>query len=361
MPTANEQIQEATIAHMVDLRAYNESAVAAMLAILQQSDVRLERELRAAMERLSPESFTIQRLQSQLGTVRQTIAAAYERLDGQLSLELQDFAEYETTWQANTFREALPAVINVATVSAPAVYAAAMARPFQGALLSGWLSEQSATAARRVERAVAQGFAESKTTDQIIREIRGTRALRYKDGILEIGRREAAAVVRTALGHTAAVAAEQFETANADLIKSVRWLSTLDLRTTLAYCIPRDGLLYKVGTHEPIGHKFPWGSGPGQIHWNCRSTRTYVTKGWEEFGIASFTPAQRASMDGQVPAELRYPDWLRKQSAARQDEVLGVTKGRLFREDKLSVDEMMTARGRVKTLADLRAAGVSGA
>jgi hypothetical protein len=42
-------------------------------------------------------------------------------------------------------------------------------------------------------------------------------------------------------------------------------------------------------------------------------------------------PGTRASMDGQVPADLTYADWLKKQSAARQDEILGPTRGKLFR------------------------------
>lgn len=351
--TANDQLQESAIEHAVDLRAYSDSAVRQMLTILNRSEVRLMAELRTVLDRLGPDSFTVQRLESQLGTVRQTIAASYERLNGQLSLELEDFARYETAWQASTMEAALPVVINVATVAPAQVYAAAMARPFQGALLSQWISTLNTDTATRVRRTIVQGFSESKTTDQIIRDIRGTRARQYKDGILETSRREAEAVVRTALSHTAAVAGEQFETANRDIIKQVRWLSTLDTRTSPP-CRLRDGLLYEAGTHKPVGHSYPWGAGPGQFHWRCRSTRTFVTKGWQAFGIDSFTPAERASMDGQVPAELSYKDWLLKQSAARQDQVLGVERARMLRAGDITFDQLYSARGVPLTLEELR-------
>lgn len=351
--TANDQLQESAIAHAVDLRAYSDSAVRQMLTILNRSEVALMVELRAVLDRMSPDSFTVQRLESQLGTVRQTIAASYERLSGQLSLEMEDFARYETAWQATTMEAALPAVINVATVAPAQVYAAAMARPFQGALLSQWITTLDTDTATRVRRSIVQGFSESKTTDQIIRDIRGTKARGYKDGVLEISRREAEAVVRTALSHTAAVAGEQFETRNADIIKQVRWLSTLDARTSPP-CRLRDNLLYEAGTHKPVGHSYPWGAGPGQFHWRCRSTRTFVTKGWKEYGIDSFTPAERASMDGQVPATMDYQTWLRKQPAARQNEVLGVERGKLFRSGDLTLDQMYSARGVPLTLEQLR-------
>jgi hypothetical protein len=98
-------------------------------------------------------------------------------------------------------------------------------------------------------------------------------------------------------------------------------------------CRVRDGLLYDPATHKPLGHKVPWLGGPGRLHFNCRSVSTPVTRSWRELGIDmdDMPPGTRASMDGQVPADLTYADWLAKQSAARQDEVLGPVRAKLFR------------------------------
>lgn len=60
-------------------------------------------------------------------------------------------------------------------------------------------------------------------------------------------------------------------------------------------------------------------------------------------------------MDGQVPAETTYADWLKSQSAARQDEVLGPTRGRLLRQGDLPMDRMYDHKGRFLTLDQLRA------
>jgi len=62
---------------------------------------------------------------------------------------------------------------------------------------------------------------------------------------------------------------------NEDIIKSLQWVSTIDLRTTVL-CAVRDGLTYTVDTHEPIGHDIPWGGGPGNLHWGALVEDTLI-------------------------------------------------------------------------------------
>ena len=59
-------------------------------------------------------------------------------------------------------------------------------------------------------------------------------------------------------------------------------------------------------------------------------------------------------MDGQVPADMTYQDWLRKQPASRQDDILGVTKGKLFRQGGLTLDRFVDRAGRELNLTELR-------
>jgi hypothetical protein len=94
----------------------------------------------------------------------------------------------------------------------------------------------------------------------------------------------------------------------------------------------------------------------GVVVSNCRSVGTPVTKSWRELGVdvEEFSPSTRASMDGEVPADLNYKNWLTKQSADRQDEVLGVKRGRLLREGKLEIDRFFNDKGRMLSLEELR-------
>ncbi len=146
--------------------------------------------------------------------------------------------------------------------------------------------------------------------------------------------------------------------ANQDIIKAVVWSATLDTRTS-APCRARDQKQYSVPEHKPIGHSLPWGGGPGRFHWRCRSHQTMVLKSNKELGIDApdvmMKNGTRASMDGQVPANLSYGDWLQKQSAARQDEILGPGRAKMLRDGKLKFEDMYGSKGQYLTLAQLQA------
>jgi len=57
---------------------------------------------------------------------------------------------------------------------------------------------------------------------------------------------------------------------------------------------------------------------------------------------------------GQVPAKMTYEEWLRRQDVEFQNEVLGPTRAKLFREGGLSMDDFVTNSGRRYSLQELR-------
>ena len=355
--SVNDLLQLESIRHQVELQRYEAGVVARMIAVLDRADKRIAAELAVALQEIDPSLFKMERLESLLTSIRELSKAAHEQIGKDMRDELKEFNAYELSYQHQALVTHLPAVVHVASVSANQVYTAAMARPFQGVLLKDVWKDLDAQAMKRLRQTIANGFVEGKTTDQIIREVRGTRANNFKDGIVEKSRRDIESVVRTAIANVAGVAQDNVMTANADLLKAVQWSSTLDLRIS-SPCRIRDKLLYTPVDHKPIGHKVLWLQGPGRLHWRCRSGRTPVMKSHKELGIdvpeIVIEGKTRASMDGQVAAETTYADWLKKQSAARQDEVLGPTRGRLMREGKLSLDDMYSARGKPLTLDELR-------
>ena len=117
-----------------------------------------------------------------------------------------------------------------------------------------------------------------------------------------------------------------------------------------------DGMVYDLSVEEDASY-----FAGDLVVSNCRSTSVPVTRSWKDLGIdmPEFSPATRASMDGQVPADLTYGEWLQRQSAARQDEILGPVRGRMMRSGALPWDQMFDRRGRWLTLAQLQARGVT--
>lgn len=356
MVSVNEILLDEAIHHAVDLQAYSNGVVRRLIAVLNRADARLFAQLQAALGTMDPESFTVQRLDLLLQSVRMLNTEVYRQLENALIAEVLDLAGAEAEYQAQLYRSVVPPQFSVASITQEQVYAAALSRPFQGRLLKEWASSLEADRATRIRDALRMGYVEGKTTDQLVRELRGTRAKGYSDGIIEIDRRNAESVVRTAISHTAGKAREQFTRANLDLIKAVMWRSTLDSRTS-APCRLRDGKLYTPEAHKPIDHELAWGAGPGAYHWCCRSTFTNVLKSWKELGgedIPEFQPGSRASMDGQVPADLTYQQWIERQSAGRQDEILGPTRGKLLRDGGLTLEKFANDKGVWIDLSTLR-------
>lgn len=279
MPTVNEKLADAATSHAVDLTGYSNGVVRRIIGLLNRSDARLFAELTQALDTMSPESFTVERLESLLLSVRQLNLQAYQQIERELTQELRELVQYEASYQLQLFQSVIPAqviaTVGVSAVNAEQVYAAALSRPFQGALLREFSQRQEAIRMGRIRDTIRMGYVENRTTQEIVRQLRGTRAKGYSDGIIELDRRQTEAIVRTAISHTAGFTRDRFYEANGDIIKAVVWVSTLDARTS-SECRVRDGLKYGPIDHKPIGHSVPWLGGPGRLHWNAVPAGTLI-------------------------------------------------------------------------------------
>jgi hypothetical protein len=343
MASVNEKLFDESVAHSIDLLGYSNAVVRKMIRLLNATDADLMAQLTQKLDTLPASSFTVERLELLLASVRALNSQAYDTVSTELTKELKELTAYETQYQQKLLSVTVP--IPIASVNAEAVYSAAMARPFQGRLLREWMQGLEQGKAAVIRDAVRIGYIESQTTSEIVKRIRGTKALNYSDGLLNITRTNAESVVLTALAHTSNYAQQALYSANADVMKGVRYTATLDTRTTL-FCSSHDGTMYPlVGAKPSIPH-----------HIRCRSRYIAVTKSFRELGlnIDEFAPSTRASMDGQVPATTTYQEWLKKQSAERQNDVLGVTKAALFRKGDLPLDRFISKQGHEYTIAELK-------
>lgn len=358
METVNERLSDEMIAHTLFVSRYSTGVAKKMIKILNQSDAELSAKLFAALDELEPDSFTVKRLESLLGDVRKVNEIATKSmLDGLLG-ELKDFSKHEAGYQLDLFSSLLPAEVlerfPLAGISFEQVYAAATSKPFQGRLLKDWASNLESDRLKRITSAVSLGYLQGETVETIIRRVRGTKAADYKDGALQVSRANAASIIKTAVSHTAAAAREKFAKNNSDIIKAKQWSSTLDTKTS-AQCRIRDRLMYSL-ENKPLGHKIPYLQGPGKIHFNCRSGEKFVTKSWRELGFKKdeLSGATRATMDGQIPAETSYGEWLQRQSAYRQTQVLGPTRYKLVKDGGMDYDSFYSDKGEWLTLDQLR-------
>ncbi|HET9819641.1 MAG TPA: hypothetical protein VFP92_10810 [Rhodanobacteraceae bacterium] len=358
MSTANEVLQDEAIRRHIDLQRYSNATVRKIIAVLNKADVELSRRIATAIDQ-GRDTATIEHLDAMLASVRALNAEAYRQARLALDADLKTFAAHESAQQLAVLMLAIPrevaVQISLAGTTESQVYAAAMARPFQGRLLREWMADMEADRARKIRDAIRIGITNNDTTETIVRSIRGSRAQNYADGLLERPRQDLETVVRTAINHTAAVAREQTAAANADILKGIVWVNTLDTRVCLL-CATHGGEEYAIGTHKPLGpKKLPWLGGPGLAHFGCRCVSAPVLKSWRELGLSGLPEGTRASMDGQVPASMTYAEWLAKQPMDRVEDVLGPIRARLYRQGGLKLDGFVNDKGVLYTLDELRA------
>jgi hypothetical protein len=352
LPTVNEALQDSLILHQVKLQHYSNGVASRIIKLISEVDKDLQNAIINALENLPPESFKVSRLNKLLESIREINNTAFSDAFETLDNELKEFSTSEAAYYQNTYDKATPIQISIASINPEQIYTAAMAQPFQGKLLKEWFNDLEASKAIRIRDAIRMGYVESKPIAEIVRGIVGTKKNKYTDGILDISRRNAEGITRTALGHMASFTRDRFFDANSDVIKAIQWQSTLDNRTSNP-CRLRDNKLYTLDK-KPIGHSLPWGGGAGNFHFNCRSFSIGITKSWRELGfdIDEAPETTRQSMNGQVPSDLSYGDWLRKQSAETQNEVLGKTRAKLFR-DGASIESFANNKGKILTLKEL--------
>jgi hypothetical protein len=107
-----------------------------------------------------------------------------------------------------------------------------------------------------------------------------------------------------------------------------------NLQTSLGYYIAGGLIVHNCRSRD--GERYPVDSGPRPpAHPGCRSIVTEVLK--------DYAPPQRET----------YADWLKRQPAAVQDEIIGPARGRLLRAGKFEVSDFVDLRGKPLTLDEL--------
>lgn len=296
-----------------------------------QEEARL---LSARLKRANLSPGQTARVEALLDQVREALQDLHGRRLGELRERLEELGELMADTEAKSLAAAL-GDWETATPTAKVVTTAVNTSPLSvrgaggGMLLDAFLQGAADADVERVTGAIRRGYFEGRTTEQVVRDVIGTKAANYQDGILGMSRRNARTVVHTGLQHVANTARAETMKANDDIVKGYRWVSTLDSRTS-EICQALDG------------RQFDLGEGPvPPAHANCRSTIVPVTKTWKELGIdmPEMAPGQRASEDGPVSASLTYFEWLKTQPASFVEEALGTTRAALFLKGGLDADE----------------------
>jgi SPP1 gp7 family putative phage head morphogenesis protein len=336
--TANEILRDKTIAHEILLNRYYTNTTKKVMELLRT----VEKDLVLKLKTLDIDSnTTIKQVDKQLESIRAVLNEGYDLMGRDLLQEMKDAAIYEQEWQAKTITAAVPIELNLVMAAPVTLFAAIEDTPFQGRLLKEWIDKLDTESFNSIQSAVRMGLVEGQSYSDITRRIIGTKALQYSDGVMHLNRTKTQALVSTAVAHSTNAARDEFYKANDDLVKSVQFVATLDMRTT-PICRAKDGQVYPLDAYPRP-----------PLHFRCRSVVTAVLKSWKELGLKEPTAGTRSSMDGQVAETETYQTWLAKKSPEFQDEVLGKARGEMFRNGT-TLDRFVDDSGKQYTLEQLR-------
>lgn len=348
MTTANEKLLRDAVAHAVAMERFKNATAAQVAAYVSRYVVP---RMAAAAKGMRKEGarYTKSTIEAAVIAARKAASAGVDEVAKRLGATVVRQASAEASIAAGYVANATGMRLAVGAAAAPPNLGAAL---FDHPLVRRWFAALKSGTQRAVERAIRAGAAANEQPDQIARRILGDKSAgRAFGGVAAKARRDAESVARTVIAFSGTRAREAAYASNADVIRGVRIVATLDERTTLV-CMGQDGKVY------------PLNEGPRPpFHFNCRTVTAPVTKSWAEIMAAAkgdptkFPPqapkGSRASMRGEVPASLTYAEWLRTQPASFQDEVLGTRRAELFRSGLVQLDRFVDASGKSLSITEL--------
>ena len=380
----------------IDLNRYSNSVARRVINSYNDIIIDAVNQLRTIDELAAPVKAA--RLRSILAQLKQSLDGWAGDSTEITATELQGIAELQSQFVTDELRKALPAGVtrsavntveispqfaqsvvttdptqlNVVTLSddlfaaaygAPQTYSLTAAQGATITLPNGQVVSKAfrgiaTSQAERFSQVVRNGLLTGETTPDIAKRLIGS--LQFGEEAKTVGQLAAAGgqatqvadnqiltLIRTSINQVANTASQQVYEANQDITQKYRYIATLDTRTS-AICRALDG------------REFEYGKGPmPPQHFNCRSTTVPVIN-YKELGFNPPPPARRASMDGQVPANESYGEWLKKQPRTVQADALGPGKVAYFNRlaNKYGAQDAMAKLvrddGSELTLAQLR-------
>lgn len=385
MATANEKIRDQLIRHQISLLALCASIRTSIDEILDASEDRLK----ARIERLTSSiadragvdvsrDHYDRRLSALESDIREIRREAIQQAHDEWDTQMRDLVAAEPAFTAASLLGILPFLFDFGMPSKEKLAALVENSPFEGQILKDWVTSLEDADLRRIMNQIRIGLVQGEESNEIIRRVIGTAQFNGQDGVTETTRQQADGITRTAVNFFSNAARREFFIENNDIFSQEMWVSTLDNRTT-PICRSRDGNIYPVG------------EGPyPPAHFGCRSLRVaYLGQDLagmrpynssteqellNEFTMSRNIPSVKSREDllhgykskfdkfankrvreliGRLPASVTYQEFLKNQTIAFQNQVLGITRAKLFRAGGLTLDRFVLKNGTELTLKQL--------
>ncbi len=353
--TVNNELLNRAIRHAVYLEQIKAREVSRMMGFMDSKllpDMERVLSKRLSAIGLNGGKIHAKRFASLMREMRGVLSNGMSDMRAMQADRMLKIGNLEAQWQAGALRQTVPLEMTFKTPTIGAIRSALTSKPMQGRLLSKWYSDLATSTAKNISDQLTMGFLQGESIPRLTQRIMGISDI--EQGFAGTStraqvRRHVRTVTRTATNHIANHAREATYEQNADIIKKVRYVATLDSRTS-DICQSLDGQEFPVGQ----GERPP-------MHHQCRSTTVPITLSWKELGIKNAKDVRlggrafrdvKTGLSGLSPKEISYGQWLKAQPADVQAQIFGAEQAKLLRSGKVKFDKFFD-NGRKMSIAEV--------
>lgn len=314
----NEQFQDTLIRNQILLHRRAEGETEELMAILAAAV--------AGIGSVMSTSFTGSSTSASAGLLREVdtlLDYHLNEVEKRLVEDTLQLADQQTAFITDVLDELLIAGAVIPTIL-PAIMSIPMKLGGKYHTPTGLIRYFISVQRRQFRSTIGDGILNKKPVNTTMREL--------KRVVNKRSRQQLNSVVTTVFNAASDTARNSVYDANPRVFKFERWVSVLDNRTS-AICQSLSGKLFEAN------------SGPRPpAHFNCRSMRIPIL---DERRVTK-------QYRGTAPDKMNYQQWLTRQPLNVQNEVLGPTRAKLFREGGLKLDRFVNFQGKKYTLEQLR-------
>lgn len=358
----NDDIADALIAHHVRVLRLASGEFDRVAKILRE----LDKQTVALLMRMSDGDGVIKRPDVVIQAIYRLNQKAYKEIQKELSKELTDLASHEVEYASGLMRSLVP---NAKFIVPSKAYVNAIVseEPMFGGLLSEWVDGLAQGRYQRIRNLVRLSAAARSDVSDLIKKVRGQKKLGYRDGVAALSFRSAKTLVNTAYNHVANKARYDFFAAQPTKsptklelkfgvkkkkkkkkksnveVEGFIWAATLDDLTCIT-CDSLDGEYFEAEEYYEI---------QSSTHPNCRCVGIPLVDVEEVDGGREVDDDDWKFGVKRPKVRLRYSDWLNRQTASFQDEILGAERAQMFRRG-MPLKKFVDASGIRYNLSELR-------
>ena len=271
--------------------------------------------------------------------IKKKYAATYDKWIKETDVFFKDLSNYETDYQTGIINKSTVAdydakkPTNKSTIQMVKDTPMAIGANGGAVAMAAMTGNFSDNETQKAVSLIQTGYFQGRTTGEITASIVGTKANKFEDGIMAGTKRSATTISRTGSDHVTNTAKTNVYTGNEKAVKGYILTAVLDSKTS-KICRAWDDT--RVSFNDDYQPKPPF-------HFGCRTVMRPLLRA--DLDAVKGAERQTKGADGKAfePTKKQYYTWLEEQPAWFQDDILGESEGKIFRNAGLTPSEFKKA------------------